>query len=167
MKIEDTAREIAWTYFSFRGRITRSRFWWSNVGLNIVQSVAQLAFGAPSTVIPFGTVGDAEPLPPRRLVGSAIIALVVLYPTAALFVKRAHDRNRPAWMSFSILAILIVGSVISGAYWPPAVTLIYIGFLIYVIVDLLFLPSNRGENRFGPPPKSRLDETLKPVVLEG
>lgn len=165
MKTGETAREIAWTYFGFRGRITRSRFWWSNVGINVVQFVANIMVGLPS--LPFASGSDIGEPEPWRAFGALVITLLALYPAAAVMVKRGHDRNRPAWMTLSILFGSFVAAVVASFAWPSGGLLIQIALVAYIVIDLLFLPSNKGENRFGPPPKGRLDETLKPVVLEG
>jgi len=64
-------------------------------------------------------------------VASGLFALLALYPSIAVSVKRCHDRNRSGWF-------LLIGLI-------PLVNL-------WVLVELGFLRGTPGENRFGSDP---------------
>lgn len=78
-------------YGSFRGRIERSTFWWSALGLGAVFVVLfvflEATFGRPSTWVLY---------PP------------LFWGAAALAVKRLHDRGTSAWWLL-IAVIPIIG----------------------------------------------------------
>ena len=64
-------------------------------------------------------------------VASGLFALLALYPSIAVSVKRCHDRDRSGWF-------LLIGLI-------PLVNL-------WVLVELGFLRGTTGENRFGSDP---------------
>ncbi|GAB2926034.1 DUF805 domain-containing protein [Hafnia psychrotolerans] len=90
---------------------------------------------------------------------SASFAVVVLlWPTAAVMVKRLHDRNRSAlWALFFILAWML-----SAGHWDmiPALWQWVVGRLIPVILFVMLLidcgvfAGTPGTNRFGPEPEN-------------
>ena len=57
--------------------------------------------------------------------------LVLFWPGLALAIKRAHDRNRPAWFALLMLVPLV-------NLWP--------------MIELVFLKGTQGENQYGPDP---------------
>lgn len=82
-------------FTSFDGRISRKSFWLGILGI-IVISIACIVilgmfFSGPLNII------------------SMIISLALLYPAAAISIKRLHDRNKPAmpWIAIFFLPGLI------------------------------------------------------------
>lgn len=123
--------------FSFKGRIGRRDFWiW--VGLWFVGMLVLF------------TLASKEWLE----IKTAAFALVcMLWPTAAVMVKRLHDRGRSGlWALLMILAwMLLAGNwVMLPGMWQWVVgrfvpTLI----LVMMLVDLGAFVGTQGENKFG------------------
>jgi uncharacterized membrane protein YhaH (DUF805 family) len=106
---------------SFDGRISRSTYWVRGV----LPSAAIAAFGAPiGALIDVATNGAGFVY--------AFSALLTLWPSLAVSVKRCHDRGRSGWF-------LLVGFIpIVGSIWAH--------------VELGWLRGTAGHNRFGPDP---------------
>ena len=62
---------------------------------------------------------------------SGILAIIAIYPSIAVSVKRCHDRDRSGWF-------LLLGLI-------PLVN-------IWVLVELGFLKGTTGENKYGSDP---------------
>jgi uncharacterized membrane protein YhaH (DUF805 family) len=105
--------------FSFEGRIGRATWWGYFVPYFLVY-VCLLVVGARS---------ESFFLP-------VVYALLMLYPTLAVNVKRCHDRGRSGWF-------ILVGLV-------PILGLWY-------LVEICFLPGTRGANAFGADPAGAND----------
>jgi uncharacterized membrane protein YhaH (DUF805 family) len=95
-------------YSDFRGRSTRSEYWWWQL----------------FTVVLALLVGDLE----SGL--GALLVLVLLVPSLAVSVRRLHDTDRSGWwllvglvpgVGVLVLLVLLVlaGSVNSNRYGPP------------------------------------------------
>jgi pSer/pThr/pTyr-binding forkhead associated (FHA) protein/uncharacterized membrane protein YhaH (DUF805 family) len=115
-----------WLFFSLKGRIGRLGFFFSSVGLilagvALLHAVHGLLFG--SFEVRLGS--------PEYSVSVFIVSLVLIYPGAALAVKRFHDQNRSG--HFYWLGLVPVINMIAG-------------------IMLLFVPGTDGANRFGPKP---------------
>jgi uncharacterized membrane protein YhaH (DUF805 family) len=141
-------------FFGFSGRISRSQFWIGLLAIAAVELAAMRLLGVPffpEEISPF----------PVRLRDSAI-QLVTLYPTAAVLVKRLHDRDysgqHAAWFIGLLLAILVTG--LFGLTGDPNNMnwLDYaLGFAILVVglaflIDLGLRRGVAGANEFGPDP---------------
>jgi uncharacterized membrane protein YhaH (DUF805 family) len=138
----------------FDGRISRQQFWIGFAVLTAAELIARLGFGVPffpSALKPF----------PVRLTEAAI-ELVTLYPTAALVVKRLHDRDQPgihaAWL-IGIALIVLVTDLIGLTDDPNNVTWLdwvlaffAIGIGLAFLIELGFRRGTHGENRYGPDP---------------
>ncbi len=72
-------------FTSFDGRISRSSFWLGILGLILISFLFIFILG--STMAVTGQMHQSV---------SLIISLILLYPAAAITVKRLHDRNKPA-----------------------------------------------------------------------
>ncbi|MBJ7320618.1 MAG: DUF805 domain-containing protein [Brevundimonas sp.] len=143
---------------SFNGRLRRSHFW---IGFLII-------FGASLVLgwIPF--LGG-------------LISLALIWPNLAISVKRLHDMGKSGWLvaipwaTSTILVIIgfvvmfagIVASGMDESYYEdnPMAALSIMGpavgaFAIATLINLAFLlwigvtDSQKGDNRFGPNPKS-------------
>lgn len=120
--------------FSFHGRINRGKFWLGYllslfVALFMLAGIAGLAFVS-------GEFDRPEP-GPITSAGAIMLAVIYIWMAFALYVKRAHDRGWSGWFCLLMLVPVI-------GLWPT--------------IELLFLPGDPGENRFGasplPPPSS-------------
>lgn len=116
-------------YATFRGRASRSEYWWFTLAVMLVSvalSVIEVAFMSGQTVdsIPEGN----GPL-------TMLFSLAILLPGMAVAVRRLHDTGRSGW--WLLLALVpLIGSLVL-LWW-------YIS------------PSQQGDNRFGPQPPETL-----------
>jgi len=123
--------------FNFNGRIGRRDFWiW--IGVWIVALIVIFTL-AGSELISYSIAGLA-------LSGSLI-------PTAAVIVKRLHDRNKKGWWALMFIPawLLLAGNwevFGSLAQWGLGR---FIPTLIFVMmfIDLGAFVGTQGENRFG------------------
>jgi signal peptidase I len=135
-------------FFSFRGRISRRRYWeyslLANTGLLAVFFVISILFFQIS-----GSVREAGlPLThaPILFIGVTLsLYVLAIWVGLALQVKRLHDRGRTGW--FSLLSVFpIVG---------PAL----------LAIDTYFRFGDMKANRFGPAPRPCLRSTGLEVGL--
>ncbi len=110
-----------WNYLftSFEGRINRQPFWIGTIILWVINWVAAGIF--------FGLFGEN--------IGNilyGIVALIMVYPSLAIGVKRWHDRGKSGWWMLIVLVPLV------GAIW--------------YLIECGILRGTEGENRFGPDP---------------
>ncbi|MDN8601708.1 DUF805 domain-containing protein [Citrobacter enshiensis] len=123
--------------FSFKGRIGRRDFWiW--VGLWFVGMLVLFTLASKQWL---------------EIKTAAFALVCMLWPTAAVMVKRLHDRGRSGlWALLMILAwMLLAGNwVMLPGMWQWVVgrfvpTLI----LVMMLVDLGAFVGTQGENKFG------------------
>ncbi|WJV53755.1 DUF805 domain-containing protein [Pectobacteriaceae bacterium CE90] len=127
--------------FSFSGRIGRRDFWlWVTIWLVL-------------TVVLFTVAGQGWLS--TQTAAFALVAL--LWPTAAVLVKRLHDRNKSGgWALLLILAWLLgngnwnmlpaLGQWGLGRFVPTLI-------VIMMLLDCGAFVGTSGENRFGPQAK--------------
>ncbi len=142
----DTSPRAA--FFSFRGRISRSRYWECSLLLNIAAGIliyvaSVLFFQIASTIRESAVAHDRAPI----IFIAVALALYVLvtWSGLALQTKRLHDRGRTGW--FVLLNVVpILG--------PLALA-----------VDTYLLPGKPGSNRYGPAPKPCPRSTKAEIVV--
>jgi uncharacterized membrane protein YhaH (DUF805 family) len=138
---------MKWKYLftDLDGRINRKPYWIGAVVLLVTGIVLQL--------VGYGAGGETLAI---------MLGLLLLYPSFALNVKRAHDRNRPTWLIAVFFAMLIAVNVLQllGLAQSPegpsnlylAIAVPWILFALYLFVELGCLQGTAGENRYGPDP---------------
>lgn len=87
-------------YAQFRGRASRSEFWWWYLASVIIEIVFR-ALGAASGV--FALLGG-------------LFSLAVIVPQIAIGARRLHDTNRSGWWQLLVF-IPIVGWIILIVWW--------------------------------------------------
>jgi uncharacterized membrane protein YhaH (DUF805 family) len=111
---------------------------------------------------------------PMVRLGGFLVSLGLLYPLAALVVKRLHDRNMPAkpWAYVYLAAVTVfsfvntlkigfvvrqIGSVTIETPGAAAYAVLVVCMLINLgmFIVLAFLRGTPGPNRFGPDPLQR------------
>ena len=140
--------------FSFEGRFRRSEYWIASIGIGVVRMVVLLIAGATMGV---GMTEVSQSLPLR--IG---LDLVFLWPSAAVAIKRGHDRNRSTLLTCVLLSIIYVtseaataltaaggGSVMAGG----VAALLMFPVVIYMFIDYGLIDGTKGPNRYGPSPK--------------
>jgi len=108
--------------FSFRGRISRSEYWLKGFLILLPLSIIT------------NTLMYVFASNPARVVAMAL-SVISLWPSFAILIKRWHDRNRSAWL----LMIMLI-------------PILNIGFIIWLMIEIWFLPGTEGRNRFGSDP---------------
>lgn len=153
-------------YFSPAGRVSRSQYW--------------LRFMLPYFVIYFAleiassVSGDSA----AHSIFSTLLglfALIALWPSIAVLVKRIHDRNKSGWLSLAlyvpvllltVLAIAwLTGAVLaaadSGSFEPKlnglGISVMIFGLIsaavgLWFFIEFGCLRGTIGANRFGPDP---------------
>jgi uncharacterized membrane protein YhaH (DUF805 family) len=156
----------AWTFFfGFRGRINRAKYWLALLSF-VIADVALLLLGA---AVGNGTAFHVFSYP---------VSLAIFVSSLAVGVRRVHDRDRSAWWLFlfyiapglfalpslaliwaamgsfgdaRVLSLLVLRLCLVGAF----------ALAIWGVVELGFLRSTTGYNRFGADP---LAKTLRSLV---
>lgn len=140
MSFGNSVKHVLTNYATFRGRASRSEFWWFQlfvfiVGmiLIIVDSATGLTVGASSedfvigdTVVPLVSSGVG--------ILSTIFSLAILLPSLAVGVRRLHDSNKSGWL-------MLLGYVLICAC----------GIGLILLIVLYLLKSTPGDNKYGPP----------------
>lgn len=144
-------------YAVFRGRATRSEYWWFVLATVLAGIVVGLVFGL------FGQdVSDAA---------TGLLQLALLLPSLAVSVRRLHDIGRSGWWILigvvpafvaAVIGVMTVGLAFLVGGGEPAAILAAIGALALPvllaiaggIVLLVFslLPSQPTDNKYGPAP---------------
>ncbi len=126
-------------YCSFKGRASRSEFWWFclfTLILNLIVALVGLLLPALGSIV------------------SAVQALWLLLPTVGVTTRRLHDRNLSGW--WQVLPLAAVLPAIAGAVLGAdgllvlagsAAALASLGLLVVYV-----LKGTTGPNRFGPDP---------------
>ncbi|WP_428542581.1 DUF805 domain-containing protein [Profundibacter sp.] len=114
-------------FTSFDGRISRSSFWLGILGLILISFISVFILG--SFIARTGSIPRLAPL---------IITIILLFPAAAITVKRLHDRNKPA-MPWLLIFFL-----------PGIVSNLMKAFRIdYTVVDMKEVMETSGMMGFG------------------
>lgn len=127
-------------YCSFRGRASRSEFWWFMLCIGLINLAANIAL---------------SPLPPETAMGlNFLVSLALLLPNLGVTVRRLHDRNLAGWwLLVPILSLLfwLLGRGAPGGNAGPVSALLSLSMCICYLA-ILSLPGTAGPNRFGPDP---------------
>lgn len=144
-------------YYTFSGRARRSEYWWFILFVTVVSVI----LSAIDSVI-FGM---------GMLLGlNGLFGLLTLVPQLAVSWRRMHDTGRSGWFNLLPVAplvllfpLLLIGFLGRSLFDPPLfdsadVVVFYIFSLVIFVIAMirvviwLVLPSQSGENRFGPEP---------------
>jgi uncharacterized membrane protein YhaH (DUF805 family) len=146
-------------YANFKGRASRSEFWWFVLFSQLIQTVAQQVSGSTATIAWFA----------------------LLIPGLSVHVRRLHDSGRSLrwflWLAASMAgaALAFVGLFMQSAqtianldaeqlfdngsqFWIFVMFISLISLVIGSVVNFVFLlmPSDEEMNKFGPPPPPTL-----------
>ena len=142
-------------YANFKGRASRSEFWWFVLFSQLIQTVAQQVTGSTATIAWFA----------------------LLIPGLSVHVRRLHDSGRSLrwflWLAASMagVALAFVGLLMQSAqtianldaeqlfdngsqFWIFVMFISLISLVIGSVVNFVFLlmPSDEEMNKYGPPP---------------
>lgn len=173
----DAVRHCLRNLATFRGRDTRSQFWFYVLALFIAQQILTVVIAA---LLIFGVIGpafgaDTSPDPTTffatfRLFMAAALAIpiVAIVLLAAALVRRLHDRGLSGWWASMPLPFLLFGTVAFiqqfSTFNQPEPTfdhglfgLMFVNNAVYLatllaLVVLLVKESDPRQNRYGEPP---------------
>ena len=144
-------RPIVEKYADFSGRAPRAEYWWYALAIVVaalVLSVIESMTGLKGMV--FGIYG---PL-------TALLWLATIVPGIAVGVRRLHDTNGSGWwlllfVPYMIITIMMARAAAGGNMGAIGgfglLSLVGLALSIVLIVFMV-LPSNPGQNRYGPNP---------------
>lgn len=124
--------------FSFKGRIGRRDFWiWMGAWV-VLMAVA-------FTLANYDLVA---------IQSIAFFIVALLWPTAAVLVKRLHDRNKAGWWAL----LLILAWMLAAGHWQMLAPVWQWGvgrfiptlIIVMMMIDLGAFVGTDGDNRFGP-----------------
>lgn len=123
--------------FSFKGRIGRRDFWiW--IALWLLAMVALFTLAASNML---------------KSQTAAFMLVCLLWPTAAVMVKRLHDRGKSgAWAFLMILAwMLLAGNwaILTGMWQWAVGRFIPTLIIVMMVLDLGAFIGTQGENKYG------------------
>ena len=144
-------RPIVEKYADFTGRAPRAEYWWYTLAivvLALVLTIIESIAGLKGMV--FGMYG---PL-------TALLWLATIVPGIAVGVRRLHDTNRSGWWLLLFVPYLIgVAMMARAAAGHNLAAIGSLGLLsllglalCIVLLVFMVLPSNPGDNRYGPNP---------------
>lgn len=118
-------------YAVFSGRAPRREYWLFHLGNSLIGTLFYLAAVTASPSM----LDDGEPSDVSLffLLLTALLSLAAIIPGLAVSIRRFHDINLSGWW-YLVVLIPILGLV---------------AFLVFTLI-----PGTRGENRFGPDPRS-------------
>lgn len=171
-------------FVGFDGRLNRQPFWISGIILAVVSVVVSLLIlpllGLSVMPNMSGFSADSTPAEIAALITAAqskagwislVMFLIFAYPSAAICVKRRHDRNSSGldvWIYLGLTAVyLLIAALGLGMSVqdfgngivvpvPGPITMVFgvvVGiFGLYLLVVLGFLKGTTGPNSYGPDP---------------
>jgi uncharacterized membrane protein YhaH (DUF805 family) len=126
-------------YCCFKGRASRSEFWWFCLFTLLIQ-------------IAIAIVGRI--MPSLASIISAVLGLWLLLPTVGISTRRLHDRNLSGWWQALPLAAALpaIAGAVLEANWLLMLGGGVAGLASLALLVLYALKGTSGPNRFGPDP---------------
>ena len=126
-------------YCCFKGRASRSEFWWLCLFTLLIQIAVTI-------------VGKI--LPAMASIISAVLGLWLLLPTLGISTRRLHDRNFSGWWQVLPLAAVLpaVAGAVLEADWLLMLAGCAAGLASLWLLILYALKGTAGPNRYGPDP---------------
>lgn len=121
-------------YFNFKGRASKSAFWYFLLFEFIYFFIAGFLLGM------MGTSEDVF------AVATFFLVLPIAVPGIAVTARRIHDFGRSGWMQCIFIPGFIIDEFLGTGYVIWLVT--FVIFAIYISQN-----GNSGKNKFGPKPK--------------
>lgn len=124
--------------FTWKGRASRSEFWWFSTFYNCM-----LVFLIVSVIATSSTLGGETEAGPLMIV--LILAVLGLIPSSlAVMSRRLHDKGLTTWLM--LLCFIPIGQI--------------------VLLILAILPGDAGDNAHGPDPLGRTPQAPEPTYAK-
>ena len=132
--------------FGFKGRLRRRDYW----VLSLALAVVAIAIIAPLFLVLRLDIQDKH---------VELLALIFLWPSVALLVKRIHDRDKTGWMAanYWVPSLLSTGLTFVPEFGLGGLKVILdiittvVG--VWFLIEFGFLDGTKGRNAYGPSPK--------------
>ena len=172
--------------FGFKGRVNRAKFWvfylcicfllsmFMGGIIALEQQLQETTDLLKLCVVPLICWPNSLLERVLTVFSDGVIA-IVFYSALAVIVKRLHDRGKSAWWLTFFYGIPIASFALMKwvGYQPfnpsPKQQIIHLTFFVvstviiwWYLIEILFLPGTRGENRFGPDAR-RIDPPKDPA----
>jgi uncharacterized membrane protein YhaH (DUF805 family) len=146
------------------GRLNRQAWWIGVVVLIVVAIVLNFILGA---IFGGGMPSLEQLMDPAVMAAyaqkqgwiSLIIGLITAYPYIAISVKRRHDRDNNGYDAIGLIVFSLVWSLVQALGFVGStnpvymiVSVIFLVYAIYMLVQLGFLKGTAGPNSYGPDP---------------
>lgn len=168
-----------WFYTSLDGRIGRKQFWIGSILLGIagfiVGYIVMSIFGVGmmsfvAAVNSDTSATDLMALTTRSAWANLVVYLILLYPVAAMTIKRRHDRGSSGldvWIYLAVAVLMLLVQALGVGYavsevagiqmvtptgWVSVVGMLVGIFALYLLVVCGFLKGNAGDNAYGADP---------------
>ena len=132
----------------FGGRINRGAYWLITLGMFVVTMV--IVMGLVFAPLDSGASRAAA------IVIGAIVALVFVMASAAVAIKRLHDRDKSGWwlLVFYLVPAILDGvrETLQGSSLAAAFALASAGIGLWAFIELGCLRGTEGYNDYGPDP---------------
>jgi uncharacterized membrane protein YhaH (DUF805 family) len=146
---------FAHLYTSFDGRINRAKYWLATIILIVIVLIIMFAIG-------FALGMSLDPEDTKFKLVVLVFQLIFLYPSAAVMVKRLHDRNRPGYFAAFMLVPVAIKAVtdafgVTGDLehlnvLDHVLNFTTLGVGIWFFIELGCLRGTIGDNQYGPDP---------------
>jgi len=126
-------------YCRFKGRASRSEFWWFALFTLLLNIVVAIVGGIA---------------PGLASILSAVQGLWLMLPTLSVATRRLHDRNLSGWwqaLPVPLMLPALIG-VAMDATWVIAAAALAAGIASIGLMVVYALTGTPGPNRFGPDP---------------
>lgn len=137
-------------YFDFKGRTSRSNFWWAILG----QFIVSIFVGVLANIL----TSDAV---------NTLWSLVTLIPGLSLNVRRLHDVDRSGWwivlvyvpivlfvvsLTLTTASLVMSAEAASGGFGLATIVFGLLALIVAIYFIILFVKKGvQGENRYGMP----------------
>ena len=125
MTFTDSIKSCIENYATFRGRASRSEYWWMVLFSNLFVLLMTIIFSVIGNA-----VGGLSGMVVATYIGFLISWLLIFLPMLAVMVRRLHDTNHSGWWYFIglvpfiggiwLLVLLLTGSDDENEYGLPS-----------------------------------------------
>ena len=148
------------SWFAFRGRIGRGRYW-SLTGLYVLALIVGMIVFAGLGIVVHAGAGDTITLVMVPIGMAFMLAMSVAI--AAIGVRRLHDRGKSGYWLLLYYSVPLWTARHAGLDASGMVYLVVtLGVVIWAVVDLGVLRGDTESNSFGPSP---LEVRLQPQTV--